>query len=272
MFLKKHDSLLLRTDSKKSRFRDQLSFRFLGIPYANKPERFTYPTSYNGPSDIDATNYGSICVQSGSPSSSEDCLFLNVFTPYIPQSELLVQTSKLKAVIIFIHGGAFTSGSGSDPTVDGGNMASRGDIVFVTINYRLSTLGFLALNDGKTNGNFGIADQIAAIDWVRAHIKAFGGDPNRITIAGQSAGAGSVRALMSSPKAIGKFSGAIPQSNLAGFDYASTYSFYYTIEQEVSVAANGILSTTGCANVTDQLSCLRAYNAQDLVSLADVAR
>lgn len=75
-------------------------------------------------------------------------------------------------------------------------MASRGDVVVVTINYRLSTIGFLALEDGKTKGNFGLADQIAALEWVGEYITAFGGDPKRITIFGQSAGAASVRALL----------------------------------------------------------------------------
>ena len=87
--------------------------------------------------------------------------------------------------MFWIHGGAFTGGEGSDPTFDGSALTSRGDVVLVTINYRLSTLGFLALADGKTNGNFGIADTIAALDWVREHIAAFGGDKDRITVFGQ---------------------------------------------------------------------------------------
>jgi carboxylesterase type B len=169
--------------------------------------------------------------------------------------------------MFWIHGGAFTGGTGSDPTFDGGPLASRGDVVLVTINYRLSTLGFLALNDGVTNGNYGIADQITALDWVRAHIKDFGGDPNKITIFGQSAGAASVRALLGSPKAIGKFHAAIPMSNLGGLNYATTYSDYYTIPEEVNVAADPILSATGCANSTDVLACLRAYSASGLVTL-----
>lgn len=88
-------------------------------------------------------------------------------------------------------------------------MASRRDVVVVTINYRLSTPGFLALEDGVTNGNFGLAGQVAALDWAREYITAFGGGPNRITIFGQSAGAGSVRALLGSPQAIGKFAAVI---------------------------------------------------------------
>lgn len=133
------------------------------------------------------------------------------------------------------------AGTANDPTTDGGNLASRGDVVVVGINYRLGTLGFLALKDGVTNGNFGLADQINALDWVRKNIKDFGGDPNKITIFGQSAGAGSVRALIASPKSIGKFAGAIPVSNLGGINYGTSYSKYYTIEEEMEVAGNAIL-------------------------------
>ena len=255
-------------------YRDQLSFRFEGIPYADPPARFTYPTPWTGGRTLNATAFGSECVQAGVSSGSEDCLFLNIWTPYIPEDSSTALTSNLKPVFFWIHGGAFTSGTGSDPTFAGGNMASRGDVVVVTINYRLSTLGFLALEDGVTNGNFGLADQIAALDWVREYITAFGGDPNRITIFGQSAGAGSVRALLGSPQAIGKFAAAIPMSNLAGSDYATTYSLYYTIPEEVTTVVEPILKEIGC-NATDSasaLACLKAYDAYELVSLTNVAR
>ncbi|PCH35223.1 carboxylesterase from carbohydrate esterase [Wolfiporia cocos MD-104 SS10] len=250
-------------------YRDQRSFRFEGIPYVDQPERFTYPTTYTGSRTLNATEYGSECVQANS--GSEDCLFLNIYTPYIPQDATSTSSSQLKPVFFWIHGGAFIGGTGADPTFDGGNMASRGDVVVVTINYRLSTLGFLALEDGVTNGNFGLADQIAALDWVREYIAAFGGDVNRITISGQSAGAGSVRALLGAPPAIGKYAAAIPMSNLAGSDYATTYSLYYTIPEEVSTVVEPILEETGC-NTTDALECLRAYDAYGLVNLATVAR
>ncbi|KAK7682771.1 hypothetical protein QCA50_014154 [Cerrena zonata] len=251
-------------------FRDIRSFRFLGIPFANKPERFTYASKFTGSKSISATRFGSPCVQTGNPSSSEDCLFLNVFTPILPQGT--ASKSSLKPVMFWIHGGAFTNGEGSDAVYDGGSLVSRGDVVVVTINYRLSTIGFLALADGKTNGNFGLADQILALDWVHEHITAFGGDPERITIFGQSAGAASVRALMASPKAIGKFVGAIPMSNLAGSNFAATYSNYFTIPQEVAVAVNPILKETGCDAASDQLACLRAFDAHQLVALPDQAK
>lgn len=153
-------------------------------------------------------------------------------------------------------------------------MASRGDVIVVTINYRLSTLGFLALEDGTTNGNFGLADQVAALDWVRAYIAAFGGDPDRITIFGQSAGAGSVGTLLGSPQAIGKFAAAIVMSDPATTSCLTGYTTFCTIPEEVVAVVDPILEEIGC-NATDAagaLSCLKAYDAYELVSLTNVAR
>ncbi|KUJ14597.1 cholinesterase [Mollisia scopiformis] len=251
-------------------FRDRLSFRFLGVRYAPQPKRFTYSTRYVGTgSNVSATSYGSECVQSGG--GSEDCLFLNIWTPYLP-AHGGAPASKLKPVMFWIHGGAFTGGTGNDPTFDGGNVVSRGDVVMVAINYQLSTLGFLALNDGVTKGNFGIADQINALDWVRKNIQDFGGDLDRITVFGQSAGAASVRALLASPKSVGKFQGAIPQSNLGGGGYGTTYSSWLSIDSEMTMAADAILSATNCSSAASQVDCLRAINASTLVSLPTVAR
>lgn len=174
--------------------------------------------------------------------------------------------------MFWIHGGAFTSGMGSDPTFDGGNLASRGDVVVVTINYRLGTLGYLALDDGKTNGNYGLADQITALDWVRRNIQDFGGDPDRITIFGQSAGAGSVRALLASPKARGRFAGAIMESNLGGIAYGTTYSKYYSIAQETKVVGNAIVEEANCTNAHSQIECLRSLHAMTITGLSDTAR
>ncbi|EJT99690.1 carboxylesterase from carbohydrate esterase [Dacryopinax primogenitus] len=252
-------------------FRNQASFRFYGIPYANHPQRWTYSTMYTGNPTINATAFGSACLQTGR--GSEDCFYLNIWTPYLPSTPN-PPSCKLKPVHFWIHGGGYTGGAGSD--YDGGPQVARGDVVVVSINYRLSTLGFLALSDGVTNGNYGLADQILAIEWVQKYITAFGGDPTRITIAGQSAGAGSVRALLASPKAIGKFEAAIPQSNLDGMLYAATYSNYYTISQELMVAGYAILAATGCnttaVNSSATLACLRAYNGTALVYMPTVAR
>lgn len=252
------------------RFRDRLAFRFFGIRYAPQPKRFTYSTPYKGSGGaVSALDYGSQCVQGNS--GSEDCLFLNIWTNYLPKPGCNNKRN-LKPVMFWIHGGAFTGGTANDNTFDGGNIVSRGDVVLVAINYRLTTLGFLALDDGVTNGNFGLADQINALDWVRAHIQDFGGDPDRITIFGQSAGAGSVRAMMASPKAVGKFANAIPLSNLGGINYGTTYSLYYTIDQEVQAAAAAVLAATNCTSAPSQVDCLRAVPATTLASLGTPAR
>ncbi|KAJ5208777.1 hypothetical protein N7449_003156 [Penicillium cf. viridicatum] len=251
-------------------FRDRFSFRFLGIRYAKQPRRWAYSQVYKGTGKkSSALDYGSDCTQG--TTGSEDCLFLNVWTPYLPKSTK-VQMSHLKPVMLWIHGGAFTSGTGSDPTFDGGNLASRGDVVVVTINYRLGTLGFLALDDGETNGNYGLADQTTALEWIRQNIQNFGGDPDRVTIFGQSAGAASVRALLASPVARGKFSGAIMQSNLGGLAYGTTYSKYYTIAQAMDVVGNAILNETNCTDAASPVGCLRQLPASTIANLADSAR
>ncbi|KAI1337507.1 Alpha/Beta hydrolase protein [Xylariaceae sp. FL0016] len=251
-------------------YRDGLSFRFLGVRYAPQPRRFTYSKPYAGNgSQVSALDYGSQCAQAGNV-GSEDCLFMNIWSTYLPGPSS--QNETLKPVMFWIHGGAFTGGTANDVSFDGGNLASRGDVVVVAINYRLANLGFLALNDGITNGNYGLADQINALDWVRKNIKDFGGDPDKITVFGQSAGAGSVRAMMASPGAVGKFAGAIPVSNLGGINYGTTYSKYLTIEEQLETAGNAVLSQTDCASATSQVDCLRALPASTLASLGAQAR
>lgn len=151
-------------------------------------------------------------------------------------------------------------------------MASRGDVVVITINYRLGTLGFLALDDGITNGNYGLVDQITALDWIAQNIRNFGGDPDRITVFGQSAGASLIRALLASPMVTGKLSAAIMQSNLGGSLYAESYSKYYYVPAEVEAAANPILAATKCSGSSSPLHCLRHYDAFELTNLDTVAR
>ena len=145
-------------------YRNQKSFRFSGIRYANTPVRFEYSTLYSQTGlTVNATQYGPQCAQSGS--GSEDCLFLNIQTPYIPKAD---STKDLRPVLFWIHGGGFTGGSGADSGSDGGQLASREDIVTVNINYRLSTLGFLAIPGTNITGNFGIGDQITALQVYKA--------------------------------------------------------------------------------------------------------
>jgi hypothetical protein len=142
-------------------FRNLKSFRFLGIRFADPPARFEYSQLFSQEGQtIEAFTYGSECAQG--TSGSEDCLFLNINTPYIPKAG--EGNPELRPVYFWIYGGGFTSGSSSDPSTDGGNIASREDIVSVTINYRLSTPGFLAVPGTNVKGNFGIGDQITALE------------------------------------------------------------------------------------------------------------
>ncbi|KAK8090143.1 hypothetical protein PG997_005104 [Apiospora hydei] len=252
-------------------FRDRYSFRFLGIRYAPKPKRFTHSTPHIGKGGkVSALEYGSQCVQGNL--GSEDCLFLNIWTSFLPKSRPESLKSGLRPVMFWIHGGALAGGTANEAIFDGGNLASRGDVVVVAINYRLGTLGFLALDDGKTKGNFGLADQVTALDWVRANIRDFGGDPDRITLFGQSAGAGSVRALIASPKAVGKFAGAIPLSSPGGISNGTSFSKYWTIDQEMKDVGNDILRATHCTHAASRVDCLREVPVRTLANLGPVAR
>ncbi|KAJ3050950.1 hypothetical protein HK097_008074 [Rhizophlyctis rosea] len=242
-------------------FRNQKSFRFLGIPYGDFKERFTHSKLLTATGvNYNATVAGPQCFQYGS--GAEHCLFLNVYTPYIPKSG---SRAKLRPVHFWIHGGGFEGGKGSD--FDGGELASREDVVTVTFNYRLGAYGFMTI-PGVLNGNYGIGDQIVALDWTIKNIAKFGGDPDAITINGGSAGAASVRALLGSPKAIGKFAAAIAMSNLGGGqafgssgDYSTAFTDYYTIEEAFEVSGRGVLTAAGCNQTTsaEQVKCLRSY-------------
>ena len=264
-------------------FRNKKSFRFVGIPYANPTKRFEYSTVYNkSGKTITATTYGPDCAQQfEEDSSAEHCLFMNIQTPYIPRDG---SKENLRPVLMSIYGGGFTGGnSGPDSGLDTGNLASREDIVGVQFNYRLSTLGFLAIPGTDVTGNFGIGDQVTALRWVRENIAQFGGDPDKITIIGESAGAGSVRALLGSPPVVAEnlIVGAVAQSNLGGgvtlgldSDYGTTYSSYLTIEQSYKLAGQQIFHGVGCnqSSLAEQIACLRTVPWQKIQDLTTVAR
>ena len=144
---------------------------------------------------------------------SEDCLYLNIWSPGADQQK--------RPVMVYIHGGAFTLGSASDPWYDGTSFAANHNIVVVSLNYRLGILGFVYLKDlagadAASTGNCGLLDQIAALRWVRENIAAFGGDPDNVTVMGESAGAMSIGTLLGMPAAHGLFQRAILQSGAAG--------------------------------------------------------
>jgi para-nitrobenzyl esterase len=194
---------------------------FRGVPYAAPPVgdlRFQPPQPLPPWHGVrDATKDGPIPPQGRSRlahimgdferAQSEDCLTLNIWTP--------APDSKKRPVMVWIHGGAFASGAGSLPWYSGESFAANGDIVAVSINYRLGALGFLCL-PGLSDGNLGLLDQIAALRFVHDNIAVFGGDPDNVTVVGQSAGASSIAILMTMPHARGLFRRAILQSTPFG--------------------------------------------------------
>ena len=194
---------------------------FRAVPYAAAPTgelRFKPPQPMPGWQGVrDATRDGPIAPQGRSRLAhvmgdferpqSEDCLTLTVWTP--------AADSRKRPVLVWIHGGAFASGAGSLPWYSGERLAANGDVVVVSINYRLGALGFLCL-PGISEGNLGLLDQVAALRFIRDNIAAFGGDPDNVTVVGQSAGAASIAIIMTMPQAGGLFRRAILQSTPFG--------------------------------------------------------
>lgn len=183
---------------------------FLGIPYALPPMdslRFRKPVRVPdwGEDAIHAVNFSSPCVQfvpskviltpwisSRSRQGSEDCLYLNIWAPVDHNADKVRHnSSEGKTVMVWIHGGAFFSGSADVDLYDGSLLSSLGDVIVVSLNYRLGALGFLTVSsseDGVAHGNMGMYDQVLALEWIRDNIIAFGGDPDNIVLFGQSAG------------------------------------------------------------------------------------
>jgi len=157
-----------------------------------------------------ATEYGSSAPQSARPeASSEDCLFLNVWTPGIADQGK-------RPVMVYFHGGAYASGSGSSPLYDGCTLATKGDVVVITVNHRLNAFGYLSLGllnpDFPDSGNSGMWDLVLALQWVRDNAESFGGDPNRVFVFGQSGGGAKIATLMAAPSADGLFHSAATMS------------------------------------------------------------
>src|SRR5439155_22586403 len=166
--------------------------------------------------------------QGDSAAQSEDCLHSNVWTPS-------ADPAAGRPVMVWIHGGAFQSGSGSLGLYNGARLAARGDVVVVTINYRLGVLGWLA-SDELDGGNWGLLDQVEALRWVNRNIEAFGGDPSNVTIFGQSAGSVSVSTLLGTPAAKGLFHKAIAESGgPGGFPIAFASRFAAGLAEEAGV-------------------------------------
>ena len=245
---------------------DGLIATFLGIPYAAPPVgnlRFAPPQPHAAwTTPVQATQYGSPCPQTNrlnSASTDEDCLFLNVYAPAIG--------GRNRPVMVFFHGGSFNSGNGGitpgGPDYSGVDIANRSGVVVVTLNYRLSLLGFLATagldaDNGRPSGNYGLQDQQQALRWVRENIAAFGGNPQNVTIFGQSAGGISVLYQVVSPDSAGLFSRAIIESSDDGNSV--------TLPQ-VEGLYNPVIQALGCDPTTNTAACLRAVPVASFLAL-----
>ncbi|MBB5976739.1 carboxylesterase/lipase family protein [Kribbella solani] len=246
-----------------------------GIPYAAPPVgalRWKAPQAARAWSGVRASALGNVCPQQPNPeapkgSDAEDCLYLNVTTPAKP-------SVKPRAVVVWIPGGGFFSGAGS--SYEASKFAARGDVVVVTVNYRLGIFGFFGYPGLPGSGTFGLQDQQAALRWVQRNAGAFGGDPRNVTVAGESAGGMSVCAQLTSPTATGLFSKAIMQSGSCAFNWAdnSQYPGQEADSPWVPVSrvqANGKdwaaskKSELGCKPGQSMLQCLRSVQAGALV-------
>jgi para-nitrobenzyl esterase len=236
---------------------------FGGIPFAAPPVgdlRWKPPqpvTPWRG--TLEATWPRQQCAQAGNAyalaSYAEDCLYLNVYTPPVRRH------ARPKPVMVWIHGGAFENGSGS--AYNARAMAAKGDVVVVTINYRLGPFGWLVHPglDGeaadRASGNYGLADQQAALRWVQRNARAFGGDRDNVTIFGESAGGASVCSHLASPTARGLFDRAIAQSGCTSLGRSRA---------EATAGGTSYAAAAGCADAATAAACLRAKTPQQLLA------
>ena len=262
--------LTLEADASARRANDVHIFR--GVPFANTTAgegRFRPPGREAAWDGIrDATANGPVAPQAPSPLeamfgsgplvTSEDCLNLNVWTPGCDAGA--------RPVMVWIHGGGFVNGSGTSPWYDGSRFAANHDVVVVTLNYRLGAFGYLHLAgvsdaDPSLSSNCGLLDQIAALEWVRDGIAAFGGDPGNVTVFGESAGAMSVGALLGTPSGAGLFRRTILQSGAAS---------NVTPAAAATRTAGALLDELGLATDDVGIKALREVTADVLLKASDV--
>lgn len=256
--------------------------QYLGVPYASPPtgeRRFQPPeppSSWTGVRN--ATQFAAVCPQYLDERSllndmlpvwftanldtvvtyvqdqNEDCLYLNI---YVPTEDDIHDQNNKKPVMVYIHGGSYMEGTGN--MIDGSILASYGNVIVVTLNYRLGVLGFLSTGDQAAKGNYGLLDQIQALRWIEENIGSFGGDPKRVTIFGSGAGASCVSLLTLSHYSEGLFQKAIIQSGTA----LSSWAVNYQPAKYTRILADKV----GCdmLDTTDLVECLRNKNYKELI-------
>jgi para-nitrobenzyl esterase len=238
---------------------------FMGVPYAAPPVgklRWQPPHPHASWSrTLDASHAGGVCPQKGfrRPGiiGTEDCLYLNIYTPNPAGTRL--------PVMVWIHGGTFISGAGS--WYRGGNLAARGKLVVVTINYRLGPFGFLAnrnldsTDPRHLSGNYGLLDQQAALRWVKDNIAAFGGDPHNVTVAGESAGGISIGLHLVSPAASGLFERAILESG----PFLGPLHHFHTLA-ETEARGDEFAARLRCDKAADVAGCLRSKTTAQVMT------
>uniref|UniRef100_A0A1B6JSG6 Carboxylic ester hydrolase n=1 Tax=Homalodisca liturata TaxID=320908 RepID=A0A1B6JSG6_9HEMI len=236
-------------------------FAFRGVRYAEAPVgdyRFKPPVPVRpwGEEIREAVADGPVCPQTSAqyfgPSSSEDCLYLNVYT------KKLSSNAKLP-VMVYLHAGGYAAVTGNS-NVEGPQYLLEKDIVLVTINYRLGALGFVCTNDSILPGNYGMKDQVEALKWVKENILSFGGDPDRVTLFGYSAGGASVTLHMVSPLSKGLFHRAIAMSGTATSGWA--------VNRDPLTLASRLTHNLGCPSSDPRLiyACLMKHSAEEIVN------
>jgi para-nitrobenzyl esterase len=237
---------------------------FQGIPYAAPP---VGPLRWRDPQPVprwsaprDATAPASPCPQGPGeiPSENEDCLYLNVA---VPQP---VTSGRPRPVLVWIHGGGFAIGAGAD--YDAHRMAIRGDVIVVTINYRLGIFGFFGFPGLAGSGTFGLADQQAALRWVQRNAAAFGGDPGNVTVGGNSAGAYSVCAHLAAPSSAGLFSKALVESGPCTGRESRPFAPFDRPLASVRAAGSQAADELGCTDARTALACLRRLAVPTLLA------
>ncbi|XP_040266488.1 carboxylesterase 5A-like isoform X2 [Bufo bufo] len=262
----------LRGKTTSAKGTDRTVHTFYGVPFAKPPVgslRFAAPEPPTAWSSVrEASDYAKICLQNVDmleqiakavkakliiPPASEDCLYLDIFTPADRVKE------KMLPVMVFIHGGGLVMGGSM--MFEGSVLSAYENVVVVSIQYRLGLLGFMSTGDDKAPGNYGFLDQVQALRWVQENIADFGGDPNSVTIFGESAGGLSVSALVVSPLAKGLFHRAIAESGVAIMP-----GLVATSTEEVVFIRNIVANISGCG-VDTLLDCLKVKSEEEILSI-----